>query len=59
MKKQLITALMAFTSISAWAQAPAFPGAEGFARYITGGRGEAKRITLPRQLVVWDNRLLK
>jgi hypothetical protein len=27
--------------------------------YITGGRGEAKRITLPRQLVVWDNRLLK
>ena len=39
MKKQLITALMAFTSISAWAQAPAFPGAEGFARYITGGRG--------------------
>lgn len=39
MKKQLITALMAFTSITAWAQAPAFPGAEGFARYITGGRG--------------------
>lgn len=30
---------MAFTSITAWAQAPAFPGAEGFARYITGGRG--------------------
>ena len=27
--------------------------------YITGGRGETKRITLPRQLVVWDNRLLK
>ena len=27
--------------------------------YITGGRGEAKRITLPRQLVVWDNRLLR
>ena len=30
---------MAFTSITAWAQTPAFPGAEGFARYITGGRG--------------------
>ena len=27
--------------------------------YITGGRGKPKRITLPRQLVVWDNRLLK
>jgi hypothetical protein len=39
MKKQLITALMAFTSLTAWAQTPAFPGAEGFARYITGGRG--------------------
>jgi len=39
MKKQLITALMAFISATAWAQAPAFPGAEGFARYITGGRG--------------------
>lgn len=30
---------MAFISATAWAQAPAFPGAEGFARYITGGRG--------------------
>ena len=27
--------------------------------YITGGRGEAKKITLPRQLVTWENYLLK
>ncbi len=39
MKKQLITALTALLSTTVWAQAPAFPGAEGFARYITGGRG--------------------
>lgn len=39
MKKQLIAAFIAFASAPAWAQAPAFPGAEGYARYITGGRG--------------------
>lgn len=39
MKKQLLAALIAFVSVTMWAQTPAFPGAEGFARYITGGRG--------------------
>lgn len=40
MKKQLTAAFAAFVfATSALAQAPAFPGAEGFARYITGGRG--------------------
>ncbi|MCH5326671.1 MAG: pectate lyase [Duncaniella sp.] len=39
MKKALlsITSLLAATALSA--QAPAFPGAEGFGRYTTGGRG--------------------
>ena len=27
--------------------------------YITGERGEAKKITLPQHLVTWDQRLLK
>lgn len=39
MKKQLITALATIFASTVFAQAPAFPGAEGFARYITGGRG--------------------
>ena len=42
MKKTLITAIAAVLSLSASAQfqqAPAFPGAEGFGRYTTGGRG--------------------
>ena len=29
----------AFGLQAAWAQAPAFPGAEGHGRYVTGGRG--------------------
>ena len=33
-------AILLNAATSAWAQAPAFPGAEGFARYTTtGGRG--------------------
>ena len=39
MKKQLITALATIFASTVFAQAPAFPGAEGFARHITGGRG--------------------
>ncbi len=39
MKKQLITTFATLFSAIALAQAPAFPGAEGYARYITGGRG--------------------
>ena len=27
--------------------------------YITGVKGEAKKITLPQELVTWDQRLLK
>lgn len=39
MKKQAFLTLAALTSIAASAQAPAFPGAEGHGRYVTGGRG--------------------
>ncbi len=38
-KKLLITSLATLFAVAVWAQAPAFPGAEGYARYITGGRG--------------------
>lgn len=44
MKKLLFTLLATVTSLCATAQfehAPAFPGAEGFGRYTTGGRGGA------------------
>ena len=27
--------------------------------YITGVKGEAKKITLPQELITWDQRLLK
>ena len=39
MKKLLMTITAAVLSIAAFAQAPAFPGAEGHGRYVTGGRG--------------------
>jgi len=40
MKKLLLSMFAALVSLAAMAQAPAFPGAEGFARYTTtGGRG--------------------
>ena len=41
MKKQLLTIVAAMLSVMAIAQeqAPAFPGAEGHGRYVTGGRG--------------------
>ena len=41
MKKQLLTLIAAMMAIMAIAQeqAPAFPGAEGHGRYVTGGRG--------------------
>ena len=37
--KYFITAVAAAVSCVAMAQAPAFPGAEGHGRYVTGGRG--------------------
>ena len=41
MKKQLLTLIAAMMAIMAIAQeqVPAFPGAEGHGRYVTGGRG--------------------
>lgn len=39
MKKFLIPISMILCSLTALAQAPAFPGAEGHGRYTTGGRG--------------------
>ena len=39
MKKLLLTGLTTIITAIALAQTPAFPGAEGFGRYVTGGRG--------------------
>lgn len=39
-KKIFTTMAAALVSAAALAQAPAFPGAEGHGRYVTGGRGE-------------------
>lgn len=38
-KKIFTTMAAALMSAAALAQAPAFPGAEGHGRYVTGGRG--------------------
>ena len=38
-KKILTSMAAALMSAAALAQAPAFPGAEGHGRYVTGGRG--------------------
>ena len=38
MKKIVLSFLMAVVGLTATAQAPAFPGAEGHGRYVTGGR---------------------
>jgi hypothetical protein len=38
MKKQLLLFVISFLTSFAFAQAPAFPGAEGHGRYVTGGR---------------------
>ena len=39
MKKLLLTAAVTALTGAATAQTPAFPGAEGHGRYVTGGRG--------------------
>lgn len=39
MKKTLVSSVFALIATATMAQAPAFPGAEGFGRYTTGGRG--------------------
>ena len=39
MKKILLIAAATVSAATAFAQAPAFPGAEGHGRYVTGGRG--------------------
>jgi len=45
MKKYLLTLAAIVVSLTAMADnIPAFPGAEGHGRYVTGGRGAAKEI---------------
>lgn len=39
MKKKIITFFTCLCATASMAQAPAFPGAEGHGRYVTGGRG--------------------
>ena len=39
MKRKLLTLFALFVSMFLMAQVPAFPGAEGHGRYVTGGRG--------------------
>lgn len=39
MKQILLLVGMSFAGMTMWAQVPAFPGAEGHGRFVTGGRG--------------------
>ena len=42
--KKLLSIIFAAVSITAMAQAPAFPGAEGHGRYVTGGRSISGKV---------------
>ena len=56
MKKLMTFAALTFIGIAAQAQnIPAFPGAEGHARYITGGRGTADKQTVVRHVTTLED----
>ena len=44
MNRSILSLIFALLSITAMAQAPAFPGAEGHGRYVTGGRGLSGKV---------------
>ena len=42
--RKLLSIIFAMLATAAMAQAPAFPGAEGHGRYVTGGRGASGKV---------------
>lgn len=56
MKKLMTIAALAFIGLAAQAQeVPAFPGAEGHARYITGGRGTDETPAVVRHVTTLED----